>query len=70
MVAETLSIAREYVNHGVRCVYHSEGSQGWVARMPKYIGGFANWNYILSQGHGDYLRLFRSDDLYEPSIAW
>jgi hypothetical protein len=37
--------------------------------MPNYIGGFANWNFVLSQGRGEYLCLFHSDDLYEPSIV-
>jgi glycosyltransferase involved in cell wall biosynthesis len=65
----TKSIVQEYANHGVRYVYHSEGRPDWAAKMSKYIGGFANWNYVLSQGHGDYLCLFHSDDLYEPSIV-
>ena len=65
----TKAIVQEYASHGVRYVYHSEGRPDWAAKMPKYIGGFANWNYVLSQGHGDYLCLFHSDDLYEPSIV-
>lgn len=65
----TKAIVQQYLAHGVRYVYHSEGRPDWAAKMPKYIGGFANWNYVLSQGHGDYLCLFHSDDLYEPSIV-
>ena len=65
----TKAIVQEYASHGVRYVYHSEGRPDWAAKMPKYIGGFANWNYVLSQGHGDYLCLFHSDDLYESSIV-
>jgi len=65
----TKAIVQEYAILGVRYVYHSNGRPEWAAKMPKYIGGFANWNYVLSHGHGDYLCLFHSDDLYEPSIV-
>lgn len=65
----TKAIVEHYAKYGVRYCWHSEGRPAWAATMPTYIGGFANWNYVLSQGGGDYLCLFHSDDLYEPSIV-
>jgi GT2 family glycosyltransferase len=65
----TKSIVQQYTERGVRYCWHSEGRPAWAEAMPNYIGGFANWNFVLSQGHGDYLCLFHSDDLYEPSIV-
>ena len=65
----TKTIVQQYAERGVRYCWHSEGRQSWAATMPNYIGGFANWNFVLSQGRGDYLCLFHSDDLYEPSIV-
>ena len=65
----TKAIVQQYAERGVRYCWHSEGRQSWAATMPNYIGGFANWNFVLSQGRGDYLCLFHSDDLYEPSIV-
>jgi glycosyltransferase involved in cell wall biosynthesis len=65
----TKAIVEQYAKHGVRYCWHSGGRPAWAATMPTYIGGFANWNYVLSQGRGDYLCLFHSDDLYEPSIV-
>jgi hypothetical protein len=65
----TRNIVERYAERGVRYCWHSEGRPAWAATMPNYIGGFANWNFVLSQGRGDYLCLFHSDDLYEPSIV-
>ena len=65
----TKEIVQRYAEHGVRYCLHPEGRPAWAVAMPNYIGGYANWNYVLSQGHGDYLCLFHSDDLYEPSIV-
>jgi len=65
----TKAIVQEYANRGVRYVYHSEGRPDWAAGMPSYIGAYINSNFVLSQAYGDYLCLFHSDDLYEPSIV-
>ncbi len=66
----TKEIIYKYAARGVRYCWHSEGQPAWAATLPRYIGGFANWNYVLSQGRGQYLCLFHSDDLYEPSIVF
>lgn len=65
----TKAIVERYAARGVRYCWHAEGRPAWAASMPHYIGGFANWNFVLAQGRGDYLCLFHSDDLYEPSIV-
>jgi GT2 family glycosyltransferase len=65
----TKEIIYKYAARGVRYCWHSEGRPEWAETLPSYIGGFANWNYVLSQGRGEYLCLFHSDDLYEPSIV-
>ena len=65
----TKAIVQEYANRGVRYVYPSEGRPDWAAGMPSYIGAYINSNFVLTQGHGDYLCLFHADDLYEPSIV-
>lgn len=65
----TREIVLQYAERGVRYCLHSEGRPAWATRMPNYIGGFANWTFVLSQGRGEFLCLFHSDDLYEPSIV-
>jgi len=65
----TKEIVQRYAEHGVRYCLHPEGCPAWAVAMPNYIGGYANWNYVLSQGRGDYLCLFHSDDLYEPDTV-
>lgn len=62
----TKAIVERYAQCGVRYCRHP---QGHPATMPDYRGVFANWDFALAQGHGDYLCLFHSDDLYEPSIV-
>jgi glycosyltransferase involved in cell wall biosynthesis len=65
----TKAIVEQYAQRGVRYCWHSEGRPAWAATQPSYIGVFANWDFVLSQGRADYLCLFHSDDLYEPSIV-
>lgn len=65
----TKAIVQQYAERGVRYCWYSEGRPAWAETMPNYIGGFSNWNFVLSQGRGDFLCLFHSDDLYEPSIV-
>ncbi len=65
----TKAVVERYAARGVRYCWHAEGRPVWAAAMPHYIGGFANWNFVLTQGRGDYLCLFHSDDLYEPTIV-
>ncbi len=62
-------LARRMAERGVRYCLHSEGRPAWAATMRDYIGVFANWDFVLSHGSGDFLCLFHSDDLYEPSIV-
>lgn len=57
----TRAIVNQYAERGVRYCCHPEGRPAWALTLPCYIGGFANWNYVLSQGRGDYLCLFHSD---------
>jgi glycosyltransferase involved in cell wall biosynthesis len=65
----TKAIVQRYADHGVRYCWHAAGRPSWAVAMPNYIGGYANWDFVLSQGHGEYLCLFHSDDLYEPTIV-
>ncbi len=65
----TKEVIQKYAECGVRYCWHDEGRPSWAENMPNYIGGFANWNYVLSQGRGEYLCLFHSDDLYDSSIV-
>ena len=65
----TKAIVQQYAERGVRYCRHSEGRPAWAATLPSYIGVFANWDFVLSQGRGDYLCLFHSDDLFERSIV-
>jgi len=65
----TKAIVQQYAERGVRYCWHSEGRPAWAATLPSYIGVFTNWNYVLSQGRGEYRCLFHSDDLYELSIV-
>ncbi|MBT7600420.1 MAG: glycosyltransferase [Anaerolineae bacterium] len=65
----TKTIIQQYADRGVRYCCHLEGRPSWAAAMPNYVGGFANWDFVLNQGRGEYLCLFHSDDLYEPSIV-
>lgn len=62
----TRAIVERYAERGVRYCRHSEIRP---AAMPSYRGVFANWDFVLAQGAGDYLCLFHSDDLYEPSMV-
>jgi GT2 family glycosyltransferase len=64
----TKEIVLKYADRGVRYCRHDAGRPSWAATLPNYIGGFTNWDFVLSQGRGEYLCLFHSDDLYEPSI--
>lgn len=64
----TKAIVEHYAERGVR--YCTPGKRPeWAANLPSYIGAYSNANFVLSQGRGDYLCLFHSDDLYEPSIV-
>ena len=65
----TKAIVQEYAGRGVRYCYHTEGRPAWAHAFPNYIGGYTNWNFVILQGRGDYLCLFHSDDLYEPSMV-
>lgn len=65
----TKAIVERYAARGVRYCWHGAGRPVWAATTPNYIGCFANWSYVLSQGCSEYLCLFHSDDLYEPSIV-
>lgn len=65
----TKEIVLKYADRGVRYCRHDAGRPSWAADLPNYIGGFTNWDFVLSQGRGEYLCLFHSDDLYEPSIV-
>jgi hypothetical protein len=64
-------IIREFADKDKRVHYclHEAGRPEWALNMPNYIGGFANWNYVLSQARYGYICLFHADDLYEPSIV-
>lgn len=64
----TKTIVQQYAKHGVR--YCTPGKRpDWAADLPGYIGAYINANFVLSQGNGEYLCLFHSDDLYESSIV-
>jgi GT2 family glycosyltransferase len=64
----TKSIVQQFAERGVR--YCTPGKRPeWSADLPSYIGAYTNANFVLSQGCGEYLCLFHSDDLYEPSIV-
>ena len=65
----TKAIVQQYVERSVRYCWHSEGRPSWAETLDSYIGVFANWDFVLSQGRGEYLCLFHSDDEYEPSIV-
>lgn len=65
----TRQMIEAYADRGVRYCRHPEGRPAWAANHPAYIGGFANWNYALSQGKGEFLCLYHSDDVYEPQIV-
>jgi GT2 family glycosyltransferase len=64
----TKAIVQEYAGRGVR--YCTPGKRlEWEANLPSYIGAYSNASFVLSQGRGEYLCLFHSDDLYEPSLV-
>lgn len=64
----TRAVVEQYAERGVR--YCTPGTRPeWAANLPSYIGAYSNANFVLSQGRGEYLCLFHSDDLYEPSIV-
>ena len=64
----TKAIVEHYAERGVR--YCTPGKRPeWAANLPSYIGAYSNANSVLSQGRGEYLCLFHSDDLYEPVIV-
>ncbi|MHB0875276.1 MAG: glycosyltransferase family 2 protein [Anaerolineae bacterium] len=65
----TKAVVQGYTARGVRYCWHAEGRPSWAAALPSYIGGFANWDFVLSQGRGQFLCLFHSDDLYSSSIV-
>jgi glycosyltransferase involved in cell wall biosynthesis len=65
----TKAIVQRYAERGVRYCWHSEGRPEWAMTLPSYVGVYTNWDFVLSQGRGEYLCLFHSDDLYEPSIV-
>ncbi len=65
---DTVTVIKNLAGQGVRYVYHEAGRPTWAENLPAFIGGFANWDYVLSQGRGDYLCLFHADDIYDPTI--
>ena len=65
----TRDIVESYADKGVRYCVHAAGRPDWAMAMPSYIGGFANWTYVLSQGRGEFLCLYHADDVYEPQIV-
>ena len=64
----TKAIVQKYAGRGVRYCTPSNRPE-WAANLPSYIGAYINSNFVMSQAHGEYLCLFHSDDLYEPSIV-
>lgn len=50
------------------CLF-TAGKPEWARAIPGYSGAFDNWNFALSQGKGEFLCLYHSDDVYEPSIV-
>lgn len=52
----------------VRYVRHDEAIDD-LTDQPSYVACFSNWNFVLSQGTGDFLALYHSDDLYDPEIV-
>lgn len=64
----TRAIIETFATRGVQYCYHQAGRPEWATAMPGYIGGFANWNFVLSQGQGDFLCLYHADDLFQPDI--
>jgi glycosyltransferase involved in cell wall biosynthesis len=64
----TKTIIQNYAEHGVR--YCTPGKRPeWAVNLPSYVGAYINSNFVMSQARGEYLCLFHSDDLYEPSIV-
>lgn len=64
----TKTIVEKYAERGVRYCTPDKRPE-WAVSLPGYIGAYINANFVLSQGRGEYLCLFHSDDLYEPSIV-
>lgn len=64
----TKTIVKKYAERGVRYCTPNLRPE-WAANLPSYIGAYINTNFVLSQGRGDYLCLYHSDDLYEPSMV-
>jgi glycosyltransferase involved in cell wall biosynthesis len=64
----TRAVVGRYASRGVRYCLNPLGRPAWAAQYPGFVGIYANWDYALSQGKGDFLCLFHSDDLYEPNI--
>lgn len=65
---DTAAVIKSLSGQGVRYVQHGKGRPAWADTLPSYIGGFANWNYVLSKGIGEYLCLYHADDIYDATI--
>lgn len=63
----TGEVARAYSSRGVRCV-SNDSNPPWVEKMPGFVSGFVNWNFVLSLGEGEFLCLYHADDVYEQEI--
>ncbi|HEB85544.1 MAG TPA: glycosyltransferase [Gammaproteobacteria bacterium] len=61
---KTKEIVLLYADRGVRLVDNPPVVEG----DGRVFGAFDNWDYVLSQGRGDFLCLYHADDLYDPEI--
>ena len=64
----TRRIVQAYADQGVRYCLHTGERPDWAAGMPAHIGGFTNWDFVLSQGQGEFLCLYHADDLVQQGI--
>ncbi len=64
----TKAVVQSFAERGVRYCTPPKRPE-WASDLPSYVGAYINSAYVLTQGRADYLCLFHSDDLYEPSIV-
>ena len=64
----TKAVVESFTERGVRYCTPPKRPE-WASDLPSYVGAYINSAYVLTQGRADYLCLFHSDDLYDPSIV-
>jgi len=69
---KSIDATREIVfsyGEAVRYFIHDNELPEWAISGPPWISGWPNWDFVLSQGNGEFLCLYHADDMYQLDIV-